>query len=132
MSTRSRIDRLHGLVGRLEADPIALAEEPLQGRLAVVVADGDDLAVAGRFLALDDDVIAVGDVVLDHRVARDAEGELVVGPFPLAEAELLILLDGLDRLAGGDPADQLQPRGLGGRSGRRASGWRATCWARGG
>ena len=99
------------LVGRFEADAVLLLEEPLQGRLAFVVADGDDLAVAGLLLAVDDDVVAVGDVLLDHRVARDAEGELVVGPFPLGEGQLLVLLDGLDRRSGGDPAEHLHPRG---------------------
>ena len=46
---------------------------------------------------VDDDEVAVGDVLLDHRVARDPEGELVVGPLPLGELQLLVLLDGLDR-----------------------------------
>src|SRR4051794_237949 len=41
------IDRLHRLVGGLEADAALLAEEVLERGLAVVVADGDDLAVAG-------------------------------------------------------------------------------------
>src|SRR5439155_17660407 len=52
---------------------------------------------------------------LDHRVALHAGGELVVRPFPRGAAELFILLDGLDRLTGGDPADQLQARGRGAR-----------------
>ncbi len=54
------INRLHGLVGRLEPDPILLAEEFLERRFAVVVADGDDLAVARLLPLLDDDEIAIG------------------------------------------------------------------------
>ena len=44
-------DGLHGVVGRFEADAALIAEEALEGGLAVVVADGDDLAVVGLFLA---------------------------------------------------------------------------------
>ena len=43
-------DRLHGLVGRLEAEPVLVAVDLLERRLAVLVADGDDLAVAGLLL----------------------------------------------------------------------------------
>ena len=43
-------DRLHRLVGRLEADAVLVAEELLERGLALFVADRDDLAVARLLL----------------------------------------------------------------------------------
>src|SRR5205823_5187263 len=65
-------DRRHGSVGRFQADAIPFAEELLQRHL--VVDHGDNpFAVLGRLLFLDDNIIAVLDVVFDHRVATDLE-----------------------------------------------------------
>ena len=107
-------DRLHRLVGGFEADPVAVPIDLLEGRLAVLVAHGHDLPVSGLFLLLDHHEIAVGDVLLDHRIAADHEGELVVGVGPVVERQLVILLDRLDRLTGRDPADELQSLGAAG------------------
>src|SRR5690606_3072680 len=83
------VDWPHGAVGGLKTDPTALAEDPLEGRLAVVVAHRHDLAVAGLVLLLDDHEVAVGDVLLDHRLARDPQGELAAVVGPVGEGQLL-------------------------------------------
>src|SRR5690606_37204206 len=68
-------ERLQGVVGRLQADAVAaFAVEALDRRRAVD--DGDDgLAVVRGRALLDDDVVAIEDAVLDHRVADDLEHE---------------------------------------------------------
>src|SRR5207253_4987207 len=73
----TRVDRLHLAVGRLQADPVLLTEEPLQRRAAVFQQRDDDVAVARGVLRLDDDVVAVIDVVFDHRFAADTEHERI-------------------------------------------------------
>ena len=85
-----------------------IAVDFLERRLAVFIAHRDDLAVACLFLPLDDHEVAVGDVLFDHRVARDLQREFVARLHPVGEGELFVLLDGLDRLTGGDAADELQ------------------------
>src|SRR5688572_29369253 len=69
--------RLHRAVRRLQSPAFAVAVETLECRLAVHEGD-HDLAVAGRVAGFDDDEVAVGDVVLDHRLTADAEEEAVV------------------------------------------------------
>src|SRR5438128_5701477 len=62
---------LHLAVGRLQANVVLLLVEALQRYFAVD--HGDDALAVGRFALLaDDDIIAVGDVVLDHRLAAHA------------------------------------------------------------
>ena len=62
--------RLHGGVGRLQADPAAgLAIELLDGGLAAVDQRDDHLAVLGGLLAVHHDDVAVQDVLVDHRGA---------------------------------------------------------------
>src|SRR3954467_12498065 len=63
----------HGAVGGLEADLAAFLEPALEGGLAAVEEGDDLLAVLGRLAALDDDVVAVAKMVVDHRLAADAE-----------------------------------------------------------
>ena len=62
-------DRLVGVVLGLQADGVALAEEPLHGRLVLDHRD-DDLAVVGVVGGMDDDVVAAEDAGVLHRVAR--------------------------------------------------------------
>src|SRR5262245_6146170 len=70
-------DRLHRSVRRLEPESVAVTVKLLQGRFAFVVANGDDLPVARLLLAANDDIVSVGDVLLDHRISGDAKGELL-------------------------------------------------------
>ena len=59
-----------GRVRRLESDLVLLLEEPLERDAVVVHLGDDDVAVPGRLLGSDEDEVAIGDVGLDHRVAR--------------------------------------------------------------
>jgi len=67
-------DGLHGLVGRLEADPVAFLEEALQGGLAVVVADGDGIVREGD-VGHDMFIVQSGRVRISK---RKAHGEVVL------------------------------------------------------
>src|SRR5215218_10819919 len=60
-------------VGGLEADPILLAEESLQGDGVLLDLGDDDVAVASGLLRSDDDEVTVRDMRLDHRVAADPQ-----------------------------------------------------------
>src|SRR3990172_2541028 len=71
----ARVDRLHLAVGGLEADPVALLVEALERGGAVLEERDDDVTIARRGLLLDHDVVAVVDVVLDHRLPADAQDE---------------------------------------------------------
>ena len=64
------VDRLHRLVGGLEANSIPITIDLLERRFAVFVTHGNDLTVARLLLPLDDHEVAVGDVLVDHRVSR--------------------------------------------------------------
>src|SRR5205085_2274090 len=61
-----------------ETDAVLLAEIALQRRATVLEQRDDDVAVTCGALRLHDDVIAVVDVVLDHRLAADAQHERVL------------------------------------------------------
>src|SRR2546428_593910 len=63
---------------RVAAGAIALLVEALEGRGVVVEDRDDDLAVTRGVLRLDDDVVAVVDVVLDHRLPAHTEHERVM------------------------------------------------------
>ena len=106
---RTKIGFIVG-VGRLQADAVLLGEPAFQRGLALVGHGHDDLALAGGPLLLDDHVVAVGDLVLDHRLAVDLQHEeVLVGRIEhLVEIDPLVLLDGLVQHAGGDAAGQRQ------------------------
>src|SRR5262245_32681304 len=65
---------VRGIAG-LEADAGPVPVEALERGLGIVDERDDDLAFGGRRLAADDHEIAVPDVIVDHRVAADAERE---------------------------------------------------------
>src|SRR5687768_10498174 len=62
-------DAPHAAVGRLEADPVLLAEITLERRLSVLEDRDDHIAVLRALALLDDDVVPVGDMLIRHRVA---------------------------------------------------------------
>ena len=66
---------------------VGLLEEPLDGRLLTHEGD-DDFAVPGAVLGTDDDVVALEDPRIDHRLAANAQDVLPV----LAAGGLLIAL----------------------------------------
>src|SRR4029079_2417700 len=75
------VDRLVGLVLGLQTNTTRVAEEALHsclvGRFVFPDQGNHDLAVAGVLLAADDDVVALEDAGVLHRVAADAEEELL-------------------------------------------------------
>ena len=94
------VDRLEGIVLGLEPDAAALLEEPLDRRLLrhLVLADErhDDVAVLGGLLPANHDEIAFEDPRIDHRVALDAQEELLAPARKrLRDAEVVldVLLD---------------------------------------
>src|SRR5262249_13157798 len=67
-------DRLHGGVGRLQADLAAgVAIELLQRHVGPAHQRDHHLPVVGRLAVLHDDEVAVADLLVDHRVAADAQ-----------------------------------------------------------
>src|SRR5215210_3760532 len=66
------VDRLHRAVGGLQADGAsALPVELLEGGVLAAEERDHHLAVARGLAVLDDDVVAVADLLLDHGVALD-------------------------------------------------------------
>src|SRR4030095_3348023 len=75
--------------------------------------------VVGRLAVLDDDEVAVADLLVDHRVALDAKHVAIA--FASARrgaAARLITSNGSDRQAGRDVAEQRQFHGPAGTAGR--------------
>src|SRR6266702_3966915 len=92
--------RRHLGVSRLQPDPAAgLAIELLDGRAGAVHEGDDSLTVVGLVALLDHDEVAVLDVLVDHRIAPDAEH--VAAPAPRQElirhGERVVAADRLDR-----------------------------------
>jgi hypothetical protein len=90
---------------------VGLAEEALDRRLIVHQRD-DDLAVGRGVLRAHDDVVALEDSDVAHRLAAHAQ-HVLARLAPRQVRHLHVLLDvllGQDRLAGRDVADQRQPR----------------------
>src|SRR6266536_3251258 len=108
--------RLHGRIRRLQPDPAPrLATAPPSGG-AVAVHQGDDgLAGVGLVTLLHDDVVAVLDVLVDHRVAAHLED--VAAPAArhqlIGDRDRLVAGNRLDRLARGDQAEQRELGGAG-------------------
>ena len=101
------VDRLHARVRRLEADAVALGVVALHRRLALDH-HHHDVAGVGALALAHEDVVAVEDAVLDHRLADDLEREDLA---PVAEQHASRrprcprLLLGEDGLARGDAAE---------------------------
>src|SRR4051794_31412724 len=103
------VDELvHRLVGGLEHDLAPAPGERLHGRLLAGDTGDDGLAGLGRALLADDDVVAVEDARLDHRVAPDPEHEqLPPAGEVLGERQDLLDVPGREHTgAGGDVADE--------------------------
>src|SRR2546427_5119567 len=108
--------RLHLVVSRLQPDPPArLAVEPLYRGPFPMDERNHGLAGLGLVAFLNDDVVAVLDVLVDHRiaahledVAASASRQQLVG-----HGDRLVTRDRFDRRAGGDQPEQRQLRGAG-------------------
>ena len=91
----------------LQADYVSgLAVQPFQGGFVSRDQRDHDIAVVrlGRFVQQDH--IAVADVVVDHGVAAHFQGEGVAAAGEIGEVQGFALLDGLHRRARGDAAHQ--------------------------
>src|SRR3989440_7222957 len=103
--------RRHVGIGRLQPDPAAgLPVEFLDGGAGAVHERDDRLSVVGLVALLDHDEVAVLDVLVDHRIAADAEH---VAPAPsrqqlIRDRERFVAADRLDRLAGRHETEQGQ------------------------
>lgn len=102
------VDRGHLLVRGLKADHGALAVKALEGGVSSVDQGDDDLALTSRAGTLDQDVVAIDDVFVSHRVAADFKGEDLAVTDDVAQRDGLGGFDGFDGLARGDAAKQGQ------------------------
>src|SRR5437867_6821439 len=69
----ARVDRGHLSVRRLQSDAVLFLVEALQRGGVVLEKGHDDVPVARGVLLLDDHVVAVVDVIVDHRLPAHAE-----------------------------------------------------------
>src|SRR5258706_8326461 len=94
--------RLHRRVGRLEAHAAVLAVELFQRDIEPAKQRDHHLAIVGGLAILDDDEVAVADLLVDHRVALDAKhvGVALAGQ-RLRHGDRLVARDRLDRCARG-------------------------------
>src|SRR5579875_1648940 len=99
----AREDGGHGRVLRLQPNVVLLAEEPLDRGL-LPEQGHHDVAVVGRRLRADDEVVAFIDARLDHAVAPDPQDEGPVLPDEVAgeREDVLHVLLGEQRLARGN------------------------------
>src|SRR5258705_3688951 len=109
-------ERLHLVVGRLQPDPPAgLAVKPLHRGSLTIDQGKHSLAGLGLVAFLNDDVVAVLDVLVDHRIAAHLED--VAAPASRQQlvgyGDRLVTRDRLDRSTGGDQPEQRQLRGPG-------------------
>jgi len=101
---------LIGRVGGLQGDRGPLLAQPLQGGFLAHHQGDDDLAGIGGVGLADHHLVPVQDTGVDHRIALHLEHEMLPGAqegfghhHPVA-----LVLDGLDRGAGGDAAEHGQ------------------------
>ena len=105
-------DRFKIWIGRLEPyRAVFLTKERLERGLALGQQCNDAFTVSCRLTFFDDDVVAIEDSFVPHRLAFYLEREHLsvpsfTGPEDLAEIELAVVLALLDRASGSDPADQ--------------------------
>src|SRR3989442_1679798 len=94
------VDWLHCRIRRLKPNAIGLGVPILQRGFALIRNGDDDIAlVSGAGAAADDDV-TIGNLGLDHRIALDAQRELILAlREPIFEVESVGLLDGFAKIA---------------------------------
>src|SRR5262245_21783428 len=102
-------NRLHRRVGGLEPDLPVLAIELLQRDVGAVEERDDHFAVVGSAPVFDDDVVAVANLLVDHRVALDAEDVgVALADEILGDGDRFAADDRLDGNAGGDVPEERQ------------------------
>src|SRR5688572_17492987 len=105
-------DRLHRRIGGLEPDLAILAVELLEGHIEPTHERDHHLAVVHRLAIFHDDEIAVADLLVDHRIALDAQHVAVtLADQALGHGNRFVAGDRLDGGAGGDEPEQRQFKG---------------------
>ena len=100
---------LHSAVGRLKPHAAAFFVISLQRSLARIQQRHNLLAVARRFSALNDDVIPIAEMILDHGIAADFQNiNATLGGEELFKIDLLAGFDRLNRLTGRDATQKRQ------------------------
>src|SRR5579859_1323653 len=100
-------DGSHLRIGGLEANLAGgLAVETLKRGFVVADKSDDDFTRVGDLRLLDDDVIAIENVILVHRVTLHLQDECVLSAAEISERNCLAILDGFERAAGGDAANE--------------------------
>lgn len=102
-----RVDWFVSLVCGVEPYAGILFVEALEGCVFVIYYCDDELAVGCGRSALADDVITIVNVIVDHAVAADFEGECVVVDSEVGfERERIRILNGMDGRSCGDTAEE--------------------------
>ena len=99
---------VHLGVGGLQAHERAFEVEALEGGFGTADEGDDDVSLAGDIGALDEDVVAVDDVLVAHGFSAHLQGEDFAAADDVAERDAFGVLRGLDGQAGGDAAHQRQ------------------------
>src|SRR5437867_1279604 len=100
--------RFHLGVGGLQADlTTGLTEEALQGSVRALKQCHHDLPVPGRSSALHEDIIAITDVIVNHRVPLYPQDEdIALAAGEVTQRKRLRVRNGLNRLSGSDTSKQ--------------------------
>lgn len=107
--------RSHPRVRRLEPDrPVRLAVERLERRALAVDQSDDPFAILRRLAALDDQVVTILDVLVDHGVSADLEDERLAPPQEvLGDRDRRIVNDRLEGFSSRNAAQERQLDGVG-------------------
>src|SRR6266850_2699145 len=103
--------RLHRVIGRLQSDPPTRLTVVAFHRGALAVDQRDDgLSGVGLVPLLNDDVIAIFDVLVDHGVAAHLQHVAAAASRQelVRNGNRLVAADGLDGMAGGDESQERQ------------------------
>ncbi len=111
-------DGVHFCVGGLQADHAAFQIEAFEGGFGSSDEGDDDFSLAGGAGALDENVVAVDDVLVAHGFATNLEGEDFAIADDVAEGDALRVFDGFNGEAGGDAAHEGQAVGGAGAAAR--------------
>ena len=103
------VDGIHFSVGGLEANNIiGLIEEALEGGFCAMDQGDDDFSLTSGAGALDEDVVAVDDVLIAHGISADFKGEDIAVSDDIVERDGLRGFRGLNWQASGDATGERQ------------------------
>lgn len=106
-------DGCHLRIGGLEANLSGgLAVEALERGFFIADKSDDDFTGVGDLRLLNDDVIAIENMIFVHRVAFDLQDECVLPAAEIGERNGFAILDGFKRTACGDASNKRQADGV--------------------